>query len=78
MDIYRPPAASRSLLLPAVIFISGIGSLDLPDWGQNAGWGRLVAASGLIGITYQTYLPLAKTWEDILIDARSQAGTRSD
>ena len=72
MDLYRPPDAGSGQLLPAVIFINGIGSLDLPGWGQYTGWGRLVAASGLVGITYQTYVPWAKTWEEILSGARSQ------
>ena len=55
MDVYRPssPADER---LPAVILIHGDGPQDwlkdIKDWGQYVSWGELLAASGLIAITF--------------------------
>ncbi len=55
MDIYRP-STTPPRALPAVIFVHGDGPADwlkdIKDWGQYVSWGRLVAASGLIGITF--------------------------
>ena len=59
MDVYRPPDLSETNLRPAVIFVHG-GYLpaDLPvkalpkEWGVFVSYGQLVAASGLVGITF--------------------------
>jgi len=55
MDIYHPPPPARQPL-PAVVFVHGDGPADwlkdIKDWGQYVSWGRLVAASGLIGVTF--------------------------
>lgn len=55
MDVYRPEAA-REEMLPAVIFVHGDGPADwlkdIKDWGQYVSWGELVAASGMVGITF--------------------------
>lgn len=53
LDVYHPldnqPVSQR----PAVIFVHGDAPvMDLKDWGQYVGWGQLVAASGLAGITF--------------------------
>lgn len=55
MDIYRPaPAAGGAL--PAVILVHGDGPADwlkdIKDWGQYVSWGELLAASGLVAITF--------------------------
>ncbi|MGZ3452470.1 MAG: alpha/beta hydrolase [Polyangiales bacterium] len=56
-DLYRPRASGAR---PAVVFVSGfpdpgmtamVGK-PLKDWASYQGWGRLVAASGLVGIAY--------------------------
>lgn len=57
-DIYRP--AQRSGLLPVVILVSGYPDAQVAamlgarprDIGLATSWGRLVAASGMIGIVY--------------------------
>ncbi len=53
MDVYIPPDAGQRLL--GVIFIHG-GPVprDMPikDSGQYTSWGRLVAASGMVGFTF--------------------------
>lgn len=60
LDVYSPPAASGSDSLPVVIFVMGFPDSaptlggPLKEKTQYISWGRLVAASGLIAITYQT------------------------
>jgi acetyl esterase/lipase len=54
MDAYLPHGLGRGERRPAVLFIhGGAGSETTPkDWGIYTSWGRLVAASGLVGITF--------------------------
>lgn len=54
-DLYLPRDVPNGMLTPAVIFISGDAPEELSlgpmkQSGQYTGWGRLVAASGLIGV----------------------------
>lgn len=50
-DLYLPPRPeSRSV--PLVVFLNGVGALDIPDWGQYASWCPRVAASGLAAVTH--------------------------
>lgn len=49
-DLYSPGSLVSGRRLPALIFISG-GS-DSKDWKWFSDYGRLAAASGLIGINY--------------------------
>jgi acetyl esterase/lipase len=56
-DIYVPPGLPADARLPAVIFIHGgpLGKNPSPgakDWGIYRSYGRLMAASGLIGVTF--------------------------
>lgn len=52
-DVYRPRSSEP---LPVVVFVHGDGPpemlADAKDWGQYTSWGRLVAASGLAGVTF--------------------------
>lgn len=56
MDVCYPPNMHSETELPAVIFIHGESMqdtpLDLKDSGQYTSWGRLAAASGIIGVTF--------------------------
>jgi acetyl esterase/lipase len=56
MDVYYPPDYEGETRLPAVIFVHGDGMEEIlpsiKDSGQYVSWGQLVAASGLIGITF--------------------------
>ncbi|MCC6996589.1 MAG: hypothetical protein IT370_18405 [Deltaproteobacteria bacterium] len=62
-DLYRPPHAAGPL--PAVVFVSGYPDpgmaamlgRPLKDWESYRAWARLVAASGLIAITYLNNTP---------------------
>ena len=49
-DLYSPGGLVSGSKLPAVIFISG--GTDAKDWKWFSDYGRLAAASGLIGINY--------------------------
>lgn len=55
-DLYRPPHSDPSQVLPAVLFVHGEGSPEViensKDWGQYDGWGRLIALSGMIAVTF--------------------------
>lgn len=56
MDLYSPPNSGRGARLPVVIFIpGGIDPRVEPkpkDWPAYVSWGRLAAASGMIGVTF--------------------------
>src|SRR5690349_16399352 len=55
LDIYSPAATSANHQ-PAVIYVHGEASHEqlesIRASGQYTGWGRLTAASGLIGVTF--------------------------
>lgn len=56
MDVYRPPKGSGAASLPVVVFVNGVG--DWPNgkpvrtWGQYTSWGRFLAASGFVAVTF--------------------------
>ncbi|WP_437316179.1 alpha/beta hydrolase [Sorangium sp. So ce385] len=72
MDIYAPPGSTGGESKggerrPAVIFVSGypdpgfesVFGCKLKESGQYTSWGRLLAASGLVAITYTNRDPVA-------------------
>jgi acetyl esterase/lipase len=63
MDVYVPPSLGKSERLPAVLFIHGGASerFTPKDWGIYTSWGRLIAASGMIGVTFTHRLGFPKT-----------------
>jgi acetyl esterase/lipase len=69
LDIYYPPARQDAARTPAVVFVLGYSDLGteallgckLKEMGAYSSWARLVAASGLIAITYTTREPAADT-----------------
>lgn len=56
LDVYVPGKNARDAKLSAVIFVHGGVGADVPvrpkEWGIYESWGRLVAASGMIGVTF--------------------------
>ena len=58
LDVYYPAEMKKDERLPVVVFIDGVGNrADRPrfkDWGQYRDWGKLVAASGLAAINYDS------------------------
>ena len=70
LDLYYPypPNAKPGATLPAVVFINGVGDRpgdSLKDWGIYKSWGRLVAASGWIGVTFEARGPYDQSGADI-------------
>jgi acetyl esterase/lipase len=63
MDVYKPHRVPRGELLGAVIFIHGgaDASTKPKDWGNYQSWGRLVAASGLVAVTFSHRLNFPDT-----------------
>ncbi len=55
-DVYRPPQSDPTRNLPVVVFVHGEGSPEViensKDWGQYDGWGRIIAASGMMAVTF--------------------------
>ena len=79
MDVYHPPNLAKNERRPAVLFIhGGAGAETAPkDWGIYTPWGRLVAASGLIGVTFTHRLSAEKTsLEDAASDLAAGINTR--
>jgi acetyl esterase/lipase len=54
MDAYIPLALAKGERRPAVVLIHGGTPIQMTpkDWGVFVSWGRLIAASGLVGITF--------------------------
>jgi acetyl esterase/lipase len=57
MDVYSPPGLAPGTAgerRPAVIFLHGGAPTKYQpkDWGVYQSWGRLVAASGMVGVTF--------------------------
>src|SRR5438045_9443471 len=54
MDIYVPSDLFENEKRPAVIFLHGGAKTDYTpkDWGVYTSWGRLIAASGFVGVTF--------------------------
>jgi len=54
MDVYYPPDLAANARLPVVVFVNGVGAQGFKEWGQYTSWGRLVAASGLVAVNYES------------------------
>ncbi len=54
LEIYRPSGEGAR---PAVVFVHGDGAPEMlrgiTQWGQYVSWGQTVAASGLVGVTFE-------------------------
>ena len=63
MDVYSPPNLATGEKRPAVIFIHGAAGAEYKpkDWGVYVSWGRLVGASGLVGVIFTHRLSGLKT-----------------
>lgn len=54
MDFYLPPNLSKTDKRPVIIFIHGGAKPEYTpkDWGVYTSWGRLIAASEFVGVTF--------------------------
>jgi dienelactone hydrolase len=61
MDVYRPFGVGP---WPVVVFVHGESDAEelrnAKEWGQYTSWGRLVAASGMVGVTFSH-----RSWEGL-------------
>jgi len=53
-DIYYPNDFDKKQALPVIVFVNGIGSLELYRWNIYKDWAKLIAANGMIAVNYQT------------------------
>jgi dienelactone hydrolase len=53
-DVYYPRGFDKKHELPVVVFVNGVGSMQLHRWKIYQDWGRLVAANGFVAVNYQT------------------------
>jgi len=66
MDLYYPPHVNEGMSQPAVLFVAGFpdpgferfAGCKLKETAGYASWAQLVAASGLVGITYSHQEPV--------------------
>jgi hypothetical protein len=67
MDIYYPPKANIKPRTPAVVIVSGFPDLGFEqkvgcrfkEMGSSVSWAKLIAAFGLVAITYTNHDPAA-------------------
>jgi acetyl esterase/lipase len=67
MDVYYPPDFKAGARLPAVIVVAGFPDLGFQrvvgckfkEMGSSVSWARLIAASGMVAITYSNREPAA-------------------
>lgn len=67
MDLYLPPNAANGARLPAGVVVAGYPDQGFQrmlgcrfkDMGSSVSWARLIAASGMIAITYTNREPIA-------------------
>ena len=77
MDVYTSLELAKGERRPAVLFIhGGAGAESTPkDWGIYTSWGRLVAASGMVGVTFTHRLGFPKP---LLAEAASDVSAALD
>ena len=86
LDVYYPEEYDGDRRLPAVLFVHGDAPpeflKDAKEWGQYVSWGQLVAAAGLIGVTFNhrstenltRLYEVAGDVDDLISYVREQAG----
>jgi dienelactone hydrolase len=67
LDLYYPPGSDGGPPAPAVIFVTGFRDAGLQamlgctfrEMGAYVSWAQLMAASGVVGVTYENHEPAA-------------------
>ena len=73
-DLYLPGNAKTAV--PVVVLVNGVGDPNLKEWGQYITWGRLIAASGMAAVTYQTSgTGIGAQTEELLKYLKAQSGS---
>lgn len=79
LDVYYPTEVRDGERRPAVLFVHGLGPAELvkhiKNSGQYVSWGQLMAASGLIAITFNHRSPDEHiSWGDVAGDVDDLVG----
>ncbi|HLZ58511.1 MAG TPA: alpha/beta hydrolase [Ktedonosporobacter sp.] len=79
MDVYYPADLAEGERRPAVLFVHGLGPAEvirhIKDHGQYVSWGELIAASGLIAVTFNHRSPDAHiSFKDVASDVENLIG----
>jgi tetratricopeptide (TPR) repeat protein len=72
-DLFLPKRLNAGQKVPIVLFINGVGSMDIPQWRGYRDWGRFVAANGMAGIVYQSRHPQFGDTDALITFVRSHA-----
>jgi hypothetical protein len=77
MDVYVPNDLASTELRPVMILVHGGAGPDLrpKDWGVFQSWGRLIAAAGMVAVTFNHQL--SPPPESLLAESNSTCETRS-
>jgi len=76
VDVYYPPNIEKSAKLPLVVFNNGVGAMEIPQWRVYQDWARLVAATGMTAVNYQSRQGAAfKDTNDLIDYLRNNANT---
>lgn len=86
MDIYYPPDSQPGGRIPAVVVVAGYPDIGFQkmlgcrfkEMGSSVSWGKLMAASGLVAITYTNREPAADLQELIQYVRRDAASLGID
>lgn len=82
MDVYTPHGLARGACLPGVLFVHGgpvVSELPPPkEWAAFRSYGQLLAASGLIGITFNYRHAPDTDWEVSAADISTAVRYLSD
>lgn len=82
MDLYRPAGSNTTTRLPAVVFVIGYSDVgaekllgcSFKQMESYIGWAKLVAATGMIAITYVNHNPM-RDLDALFRHIRESAGT---
>jgi len=83
LDVYTPPGSEAGQSLPAVVFVVGFSDIGarkmlgcaFKEFESFASWARLVAASGMVAITYTTGTDPASDGRALLAYVRRHAAS---
>lgn len=83
LDVYYPPGWSGAVAMPAVILVSGMSDIGaqaflgcrINEMASFVSWARLIAASGLIAISYTTGADPAADTRAVLRHLHAQGST---
>lgn len=53
-DLYLPSGLKAGQQAPLVVFVNGVGALNMPEWQVYKDWARLVANRGMAAVTFES------------------------